>query len=86
MKKSMSSSVSKKAMTEEPKPIDDLVEGLSAIAKIVGLSNEGVGFLWREGRLPVVRIGSCWIANISALDKAAKNDAIRVKPGRKKAV
>ena len=71
---------------ENTDEVSDLIAGLPSIAKLVGVSVEGVRYLWAEGRLPVVRIGSIWLANKSALLKAAENDAIRIKRGRKRKI
>ncbi len=61
----------------------DLLIGLSAIARHIGVSVEGVRYLWREGRIPVTKFGQFWIANKSALTKAMENESIRTRPGRK---
>jgi hypothetical protein len=69
----------------EKDEVVDVIVGLAAIAKVVGVSMEGVRYLWAAGRLPVVRLGSAWLANKSALIAARDSDSIRSTRKAKKA-
>jgi hypothetical protein len=60
----------------------DVISGREVIAKIVGMTPEGVTWLWSQGRLPVLRVGSAYLANRRALE-AAVASGIRRPPGRK---
>ncbi len=63
-------------------PDSDLISGRETIAKIVGMTGEGVTWLHAQGRIPVVRVGSAYLANRRALE-AAVAGGIRRPPGRK---
>jgi hypothetical protein len=62
--------------------VTDLIHGLATIAAVTGLSPEGVRHAWTRGRIPVVKVGSSWLANESALRAAAAAGAIRA-PSKK---
>ncbi len=57
-------------MTRRREVDNDLVFGREAIAEIIGTSNEGVTFLHRQGKLPVVRVDRTYLGNRHALEAA----------------
>jgi hypothetical protein len=68
---------------DEDDDTGDLLIGLNRIASHLNLSHEGVRHLWAQGRVPVVKFGSFWIGNKSALTKAFENNLLRTRRGRK---
>jgi len=56
---------------------NDLVFGREAIAEIIGVSNEGVTFLHRQGKIPVVRVDRTYLGNRGALEEARRGGLFR---------
>jgi hypothetical protein len=61
---------------------EDLIFGRQAIAKMIGddMTAEGVTWLHKMGRLPVIRIGSSYIANRRSLEAAIADGIRRRRP------